>query len=512
MPTITIPGENIKLNIEAGISVGQALKDSGIYLSQPCGGFGSCGKCKIRVRSGELSPSQADYDFLSYDEIQVGIRLACRAYPINDISIELLSNKENIKAIGSGEAVKAIGSVKKTGSLGIAIDIGTTTLAAILINVDTKEILAEATGINHQIVYGSDVVSRIKAAGDGYGIRMQESIKSDITLLCMNLVSQSGVTKEAISQIAIAGNTTMIHLLVGYSCEGLGVYPFTPVNVDTITGTALEILGINMPSLVTILPGISTYVGGDIVSGLLSVGIDRSDELIALIDLGTNGEMAIGNKNRIVVTSAAAGPAFEGGNISCGMGSLPGAVCGVDIDDSKIALKTINNERAIGLCGTGVIELTGELLKNGIIDETGLMDETLGDNGYTFARGQSGENLYFTQKDVREIQMAKAAIRAGFETLLLKYGITLDELDKVYIAGGFGYYLDVKKAADIGLLPADILDKVEAVGNTSLKGAASYMLYEDSPARTDAIVHASEEISLAKDACFSDLYINSMMF
>jgi uncharacterized 2Fe-2S/4Fe-4S cluster protein (DUF4445 family) len=231
-----------------------------------------------------------------------------------------------------------------------------------------------------------------------------------------------------------------------------------------------------------------------------------------LIDLGTNGEMAIGNRDRILVTSTAAGPAFEGGNISCGMGSVKGAICSVNIADGNVSCGTIGDKAPIGLCGTGVIETVYELMKNELIDETGMLDEDYFDDGFVLAKTPEGEDISFTQKDVREIQLAKSAVRAGMETLILRFGVGYEDIDRVFLAGGFGYKMNLEKAIGIGLLPEELRDKISAVGNSSLGGAVVYLTEEDAPQRIEHIVELSEEISLATDKDFNQFYTDYMFF
>jgi len=240
-----------------------------------------------------------------------------------------------------------------------------------------------------------------------------------------------------------------------------------------------------------------------------------------LIDLGTNGEMAIGNKEKILVTSTAAGPAFEGGNISCGVGSVSGAISDVVIDGDcvngdntgqGVSVTTIGDKLPVGLCGTGVIAMVAELLKNELVDETGLLDEDYFDDGFVIAKDADGEQLVFTQKDVREMQLAKAAVRAGLETLLLRYGVDYDGVDKVYIAGGFGFKMDLDKAIAIGLLPEELKGKVEAVGNSSLAGAKEAVLVKTATEEMEHICKIAKEVGLSSDKNFNEFYMDAMMF
>lgn len=261
-----------------------------------------------------------------------------------------------------------------------------------------------------------------------------------------------------------------------------------------------------------LLPGISAYVGADIVSGLYACGFEKKEEVCLLIDLGTNGEMAIGKKDRILVTSAAAGPAFEGGNITWGTGSVASAICSVRIQGEQAEVKTIQEKPPLGICGTGVVETAVELVRAGIMEDNGRMEERYFEEGYPLARTEDQRTIVFTRKDVREIQLAKAAIRAGVETLLLRYGIQKEEVSKVFLAVGFGCRLDKEKAVAIGLLPEEFRDKIETVGNSSLCGAMRYLREETMDSSLETIVANASEINLSADHDFNEFYMEYMMF
>ena len=270
---------------------------------------------------------------------------------------------------------------------------------------------------------------------------------------------------------------------------------------------------------------------------MLACDFDRREKPCLLIDLGTNGEMAVGNRERILVTSTAAGPAFEGGNISCGMGSVPGAISHVEINDavvgepgvrlqnseetkdssrsavqSRVRFQTIGGQPPIGLCGTGVIETTYELVKVGFVDETGMLEEDYFEAGFELARTPEGRPIVFTQKDVREMQLAKSAVRAGLETLLKRYGITYENIDRVFLAGGFGYKADLEKMVGIGMLPEELRAKTTAVGNSSLAGAARFLTSAGAEERLKKLVEISTEVELSSDKDFNDFYMEYMFF
>lgn len=380
---------------------------------------------------------------------------------------------------------------------GVAVDIGTTTIVMQLVDKKEKQIKATYTSINHQRMHGTDVISRIQKAVEGSAEELKAIIQKDLQEGFLYLLRQGELDAKEIREVVIAGNTTMIHLLMGYDCTGLSTYPFTPVSTEAIEEN----------SKVRILPGISAFVGADIVSGMYLCDMDQDEEISLLIDLGTNGEIVLGNRERFLSTSVAAGPAFEGGNILYGTASVEGAVSGVSITERGPSIKTIGNKPPIGICGTGAIELVAELLRTGQIDETGYMEDE-----YPVALTAQGNEIVFMPKDIREIQLAKAAICAGIEILIAKYGIFKEDISNVYLAGGFGYHLDCKKAIAIGLIPKEFADKIKTVGNSSLGGAVKCLLCREDWERVKAIPKLTEEIQLATEEAFQQLYMKSMYF
>lgn len=497
-----------------------ALIRNGIYISAACGGRGKCGKCKVQMTENPTKITKEEQSYFSEEALAAGWRLACLAVLEADCSVVIESDDESaFEVVSSCQDEKSGAAKKKEAFYEIGIDIGTTTIAINLVGGESHQICESYSAVNRQRAYGADVVSRIQASNEGKREELKHSIQKDLMDGICHVVREAGISPAQITRVVIAGNTTMGHLFMGYSCESLGVYPFTPVNIKTISGTFLELFD-TMPeeaegfanAKVTLLPGITTYVGADIVAGMLYCNMDQSEKPCLLIDLGTNGEMAVGKKDRFLVTSTAAGPAFEGGNISCGMGSVQGAICNVRIDGKMIQLNTIGKKPPVGLCGTGVIETVYELLKEELIDESGMLDEDYFDDGYELTRTPEGEPIAFTQKDVREIQLAKSAVRAGVETLLLRYGASYEDIDTVYLAGGFGYKIDLNKAVGIGLLPAELQGKIVAVGNSSLGGALASLSREDAWKRMEQIVAASEEIPLSTDKDFNQFYMDYMFF
>lgn len=506
-----------------------AMRRQGIPYYSDCGGRGSCGKCKIKITSGTAEPGSEDLKKISAREQGEGYRLACRTFPKGELEIELAAYDERLEAVVTAKDLNPYYPIKYSmeEAYAIAIDLGTTTLAFQIVNCHTGAILASLSSMNPQRRLGADVISRMKASNDGRSEQLRQLILEALLEGIEQLSKEASISVEKLRHITIAGNTTMIHLLMGYSCEGLGKYPFQPVRLDKIQEEFSEFFGQvwrqrrslsqdnavdeHVKAEVTVLPGISAFVGSDIVAGLGLCGFDYRKEICLFLDLGTNGELAIGNRDRLLVTSTAAGPAFEGGNISIGMGSVPGAISKVSISDGTIHLETIGGQKPIGLCGTGVIEICSELLSSKIMDATGLLREDYFEEGFPISQ-EDGRQLRFLQRDIRELQLAKAAIRAGIELLIKSYGCTYEAIDKVYLAGGFGYVLPVDKAVHIGLLPEQLKEKIVSIGNSSLAGAIRYAIDQEFPVRLDRLVGMAQEIHIANQEEFQELYIQYMNF
>lgn len=513
----------IELKIEPGKTLLAALRDQRIYIDAPCGGNGNCGRCRVRFFKDMPQPTEKEKRFLSETELAEGIRLACAAHPPGKYIVEVLSQREEEMAVLVGEKVTGKRVTGRTAGYGAAIDIGTTTLAASLLELAGGRRIATAFSVNHQRAYGADVISRIQAACGGAKEALQQSICADIGELLRQLTKKAGIPAEAVGEIVVAGNTTMCHLLRGLSCAGLGAAPFVPEDISLWEGSVKEFPGLSgWNARMTILPGVSAFVGADIVAGLYGSGMDLKESNLFL-DIGTNGEMAIGGREGFLVTSAAAGPVFEGGNIGCGVPGVPGAVAGISLAligggdclvttgctiIGKAAAGHLDSSAPIGFCGTGIIDLMGELVRLGLVDENGTLDEPWFTAGVSLADG----TLRFSQADIRQVQMGKSAIQAGIETLLEKSG----EADprKVCVAGGFGSYLNVEQAIRIGMFPKEFAGRVEMIGNSALAGAEKFLLADRRAAaeRMDRIIRQTTEINLAMDEGFNERYLSHMFF
>lgn len=505
----------------------EMLQEKNEYISAPCNGNGICGKCIVRYKSGATEPTKQDREFLSEKQLEQGYRLACQSYPTEEYKVEIPELEETIEVLSQWENQRteeilkntAEGTAEKTENAlyGICIDIGTTTLAALLVNLETEADCQTAVSVNHQRAYGSDVLSRISASNGGKKWEIQRCIRQDLQKLIRELLQKEKITEQQIQRIVIAGNTTMCHLLRGFSCETLGVAPFLPVDLSWMEGSAADFLGMKeLDTKVVILPGISAFVGADIMAGIAKMNMHRSEGYHLLLDIGTNGEMVLGNCRHMYVTSTSAGPAFEGGNISCGMAGIPGVISHVFMEETgKAGFQVIGEadgenkkkQQAIGICGTGMIDLVYEIRKHQMIDEHGTYSDLYFDTGYELAG-----KVKFTQNDIREIQMAKAAIRAGVDILVKKAGIAFDEVDDCYLAGGFGTKIDITKAAGIGLIPKELEVKTIPVGNTVLAGTKEVLLGRISKDELEKIQTMADVINLAEENDFEEMYLSYMDF
>lgn len=506
----------VRLTCPGGCRVHDYIQSQGTALAMPCGGKGMCGKCRVRVVRGRLPVTPEDKRIFSEAQLAQGWRLACKAVTREAVEIVVpVQEQQGFSALAAEAADEGALSLAADHDYGLAVDIGTTTLAAALVDCTDGKILATATAVNSQRSFGADVVSRIGAACHGKGKALQKAVRRDLTRLTKQLLKDHPGTAARCRQMAIAANTTMLHLLMGWPCDGLGDWPFHPVSLGGKTYRAQEVLGPQSPladATVTLLPGMSTYVGADITAGIWQCGLASSDDVSLFVDLGTNGEMVLGNKDQRFIASAPAGPALEGGKLTWGTGSVPGAICGVRIERGRAKVRTIDHAVPVGICGTGILEAMAGLVREGLVDETGKLVEPYFHKGFPLASTLDYQRITLSQQDIREIQMAKSAIRAGIESLIERSGISRQRVHQVFLAGGFGYYLDPQKAAVIGLLPADLAERTTAVGNTSLKGAIGLLTGAVTLEELQAIAAGAEEIVLGNDEAFQRLYIDYLNF
>ena len=521
----------MRISLKAGETYNKTVKDAlrehGIAMDYICGGKGICGKCAVRVLEGKAEPSVADRAFFSEEQLVQGYRLACQMHVTADILLEIpqeqlqqQKNEPKMQVAGiqtHHEMADTFGNAQEDAAeqtyshaqevateqtYGVAIDLGTTTIGFALVDLQTKEVCRTQSRLNTQRSYGADVLSRIQSANEGYEKELQASVTKDlregVVQLCGDLLTQN-----AIKHIVISGNTTMCHLLRGYSCKTLGVAPFIPSHLALEQWKEDDIE-------ITIFPGASSFIGGDIVSGIYAVSDEKEPWM--LLDFGTNGEMVLWTGEQLFATAAAAGPAFEGGNITCGCASVPGAISSVMIAGCHSHTKTIGGIPAIGICGSGLLEAISGMRKAGLLDENGTYIENLRSDGFELQTPGSKKEIILTQEDIRQFQMAKSAIAVGQKTLLRAAGRKASDMKHVYLAGGMGSFLNVRAAAAVGLLQKEFLPVAKAVGNTSLQGAITYLLKQTKTEtkKLEEIAKQIRVLSLAETPGFEEDYIMHM--
>ena len=488
--TVGQDGKTQDFPVEAGENLLRALQRNGQLLSAVCGGNRSCGKCKLRLLSPIPAPTASDEKHLSAAELAAGIRLACAVDLTQDTAIELLSAAIQTER-SPAKAAFAPGEV-----LHAVVDIGTTTVAAAVVN-DAGEILAGETRHNAQAVFAADVIGRVREANAGKLGELTAAIRGQLDEMLQNVLG-GAVPQE----ITVSGNTVMLHLLFGASCAGLGSHPYTPEFLEAQSVPAAD-LEIHIPTTLQTLPCISVFAGADITAGILSEG-EKSGGYTLLFDLGTNAEIALFDETHSYTTSAAAGPVFEGGSIQQGMAATNGAIYAFSLENGTGSAKTIADAAPVGICGSGLIDISAALLQNGLVDDSGRL---LSGDAYPLAG-----DVAITAQDIRAIQLAKAAIAAAADLLLVHAGIDYPQLARVAISGGLGSAVNPASAAAIGLIPTECLDRTFAAGNSSLNGSICYATRPNARALAEKIALDAPYLDLSAHPDFMDKYIDHMQF
>lgn len=564
MSYLNIASTGEKYEFVSKTSLLNIIQEKGIRMESPCGGRGTCGKCKIRILKGEVNQlTKEEAIHLTKEEVNRGVRLGCYVKPEGDLTVELLQNKnikhqiltegylpsisinpmihkkvhklikENFENDLSYEEIvedvvhqrietnkvdllKLLPEAFKQGEFtgvylgssvigiepgntmektyGIAIDIGTTTVVAALVDLNVGEEIVSVSEINPQTEYGLDVLSRIAfVQSNTKGLSLlHKGIINCINSLIRKLCHENSIDPLNIYEITIAANTTMMHLLLGVNTNSIGKAPYTPVfkKAQNISAASLSI-NISPFGRVYCVPSVSSFIGGDITAGIVVSKLSQTDKNVLFIDIGTNGEIVISKAGQLSSCSCAAGPALEGMNISCGMRAADGAIEGIRIHKDKISLKVIGDKTPLGICGSGILECISEILRVGLIEKTGriknkesvkesntgleyLIIEENGRRKIHIALG--AEEIYITQKDIRQVQLAKGAISSGFYALLNLMQIDMLDLQEVVIAGQFGKHLNVDSLVGIGIIPEALRAKITYVGNSSKSGAVMCLL------------------------------------
>lgn len=500
------------------------LREKNIHIDAACNGLGVCGKCKIKLESMDVSISERK--LLGEENIKSGYRLACM-HSIDEVDKEFIlksfeSGKKPDSIVLTESFTPKIIHTNIQEKYGIAIDIGTTTVAMELIDLRNAKIISKVADVNSQVKFGFDVMSRIAFTlenPEGLSI-LQKSIVDTLNTLINKLLDEIKIKREDIVELAVSANTTMCHILLGESVESLGKFPFLPEFTEAKRVCAKDI-GIDLDATLITLPHISGFLGSDIVSGVYASGIcDDKEKNILFIDIGTNGEMLLKTDNNLLATSCAIGPALEGMNISCGIRAGIGTIDDFHIDEAGISYTTIGNTEPIGICGSGVLSMVRELLKAGFINKMGAIDKKCLDSNHSFIKADDSgkpfikinDNLYFTAKDIRQVQLAKGAILSGIRALIKKAGIETCDITRVCIAGQFGKYISMDSFFGVGLLPKEFEGKVEYLGNTSLTGAYMALLDKNAIEYMTEISVETEYFELSKLEEYEKIFAKALRF
>ena len=562
--------EQKQIEVPDGTTILEAEIQAGLCPDAPCGGQGKCGKCLVKVNGEIVKACQTPV----HSEMKVDTLISSQKHAIlteglnrpvafkpglfihpvklekaiagdnrsdwerlvtevrKASGLEMTHVEPNLKLAASlfdkrkeGEDWFAIHTrdrvlelkKEKPKAYMTAFDIGTTTVVGYLMNAENGTVCAIESMMNPQAQYGADVIMRANYALEHGVEALSSCIQTAIDELLHKLAKKKKIQPEEIYQVSIVGNTCMHHLFLGISPGSLVHAPYNPAFSERLTLKAKEYgLHIHPQAQLLMLPDIAGYVGADTCGCLLALRQDLKDEISLMIDIGTNGEMVLGNKEKMAACSTAAGPAFEGAKIECGMRGAAGAVDHVAYEDGSWTYTTVDHQPAIGLCGSGLIDLVAQLYKAGLIDEMGHL-ESGQENDSIFVlvppeKAGNEKGVYLTQKDVREVQLAKAAIAAGIQLLMKELGITEKEIQKIYIAGAFGNYMNPASACAIGLLPPELEHLVEPVGNAAGEGAKIALLNTDELEATDRLVRGIRFLELAASAEFQDTFVDELAF
>lgn len=465
-----------------------ALRKEGVFLDAPCGGNGKCGKCRVLADGKEA--------------------LACRTVIDADITVEL-PDRNGLRVLESGAGAAININPMKKGFL-LAFDIGTTSVVCYLLDGETGRELAAESMLNPQTAFGADVISRIQAALAGDLEQESRAVRDGMTSLIRAVCEKAGVDPSEIGVVSVVGNPAMQQLFLGVSPENLAGVPFEPVLTEAKSIPCKDILPLCKSAELLIVPDISGYVGADTLGCILSTGPYKSDEITLLVDVGTNGEMVLGSRERMIACSTAAGPALEGANIRFGMRGADGAIDHIWMENGEIKYSVIGGGTARGICGSGLIDAVAVLLDAGLLNRRGRIQTPEERDGQRvlFLTGE----VYLTQEDIRQLQLAKGAIHAGISLMAKQLGIDLADIRRVLLAGAFGSYLNPSAACRIGLLPEELEGKITAVGNAAGGGAKILACDREALALSQKLKDQIEFLELASLPEFSRTFAKSMLF
>lgn len=489
MPNIRLEPLGTVVGANDGAKLADVLFEHGVEF--PCGGRGRCRGCRVRVESGVLPANDDDRRALGEDLVSQGWRLACRATVAGDLTLALARYQTAVLSDDSDFAFTP------RDGFGVAIDLGTTTLVAQLVDLATGAVRGVRTGLNPQARFGADVVSRLEFACQGGAAELRRSIRQTLGSMVAELAAG-----RWLKRVVVVGNSAMHHLFCGLDCASLALHPFEPSDPDAQTFLPSELEWPLAADEIVFLPCLGGMVGSDILAGIVATRIGDSEGTHLLMDLGTNGEVVAGNRHRMLCASTAAGPAFEGARISQGMRAATGAVSRVQLIDGRLRADVIGGGAARGLCGSGLVDAVACALDAGWILPSGRFEMGRADIAIA-------EQVRLLPYDVRELQLAKGAIAAGARTLLHRLQVAREHITRVHLAGAFGNYVSRRSARRTGLVEYPH-DRIATVGNTALLGA-KLALFTDDPSYAD-LRRRVTHIPLRADPDFEDRFIECMGF
>lgn len=537
MYTITFKtegGNDVKVFAGTGENLLELAQNADIAIDAPCSGNGTCGKCRVKIISGavemEKNPHLDEADYAD------GWRLACQCSVCSDAVIWVPAAASAFKSgiqtadLSSAEELaryeEAIENIFSEGisrgcaqsGVGIAIDIGTTTVTAAMLELDTGAVLAKASLGNGQIRYGADVINRIIAQSRPGGIeKLQTAIRDETIIPMVNTLIENSKRSD-ISRYVIAGNTTMEHLFLGVDAQSIRLEPYVPAFLEREGDTAASCgLPGNPDAEVIFAPNVGSYVGGDITAGVLDSLLWNNEEMSLFIDLGTNGEIVYGNSDYMLCCACSAGPAFEGGDISCGMRATGGAIDTFEIEDETFRphYSVIGNKKPLGLCGSGLISVISELFRTGAINAKGKFtgrgarirydEDDMGSYCFAYAsESGTGREISINESDLDNFIRAKGAIFSAIRTMLNSLDMSVDFIDRIIIAGGIGSGIDIEKSISIGMLPKVETQKYSYIGNSSLTGACAMLLSDEAVQKVFDIARNMTYIELSTEPKYMD--------
>lgn len=500
----------VALSVPSNATIMDAERIAELGFEYPCGGNGTCNKCMVEVTINGITKKVK----------------SCTTRVEDGMIIKLCDNDDcDNKVMTSGKCDSLhVSPIIDTSicsqPLGVAFDIGTTTIAAYLMNLKTGELIDTLGELNQQVKFGGDVISRCIFSLKNGVETISSCVNSQADEMINKLLVKNSLSKDDVLLISVVGNTCMHHIFAGINPTTLVEIPYMPKVFDAFEKPAKDFFkNVNKDAKTIFIPVIAGFVGADTVAAMQATGFDKKEKTTLLLDIGTNGEMVLGNKDRRVACSTASGPAFEGAKIVCGMRGSTGAIDHVDFKDGNLLISTIDNAKAKGICGSGLIDIISVLLNEGVIMRSGRFDRKYDGplkERITEIDGAKciklTDDVFITQKDIREVQLAKGAIAAGIEIMAENLKITYDEINEVLIAGAFGNYMKPESMCCIKLLPPELLSKIVPVGNAAGEGSKMCLLSKEEYENASIIAKKTEFIELASHEKFQELFIAQLDF